>query len=126
MEAPICCICLDGETQSNPLERLMCDHRFHSDCMMDWLESDNSKMLFKCPNCNRIMGFMKFKTMIKTEHPVLKKEKREFYFYLFFMTLLALILSISGNMMCVFISLDIKSIYYAMDEEICLVNRFFG
>ena len=49
---PICCICLEVETDAI---LPVCGHRFHRDCILKWAERNNT-----CPMCRRCMVFWVF------------------------------------------------------------------
>ena len=44
----ICCICLDTMNESNQTHILSCEHKYHTECIIDWFRKGKSH----CPLCN--------------------------------------------------------------------------
>lgn len=41
-------MCFDAFTEEDKIYKLPCDHLFHADCIMPWLENHNT-----CPTCRK-------------------------------------------------------------------------
>ena len=45
----VCSICLEEYKYNEMLSVMSCDHKFHKDCLKDWLQKSNV-----CPLCNNV------------------------------------------------------------------------
>lgn len=56
-EAETCCICVDEFVPEDKIRITVCDHIFHNQCLVQWLEhklKQNEKP--DCPNCRKALG----------------------------------------------------------------------
>ncbi|KAG5501471.1 hypothetical protein JKF63_03300 [Porcisia hertigi] len=63
-EEDVCCICLEGYTNENPMFRGACQHHFHLPCLMEWKQRSNW-----CPMCcaETLRGVGEFEVSHHTE-----------------------------------------------------------
>ena len=51
-----CCICLESSNVNDEISELPCNHKFHSNCIKNYLKSYN----YKCPICRMAVGKTKY------------------------------------------------------------------
>ena len=50
-DCPICLNSLDEIDTKNPIQQLNCGHKFHQNCIYDWMNSINQENTHQCPIC---------------------------------------------------------------------------
>eukprot|EP00543_Licmophora_paradoxa_P010098 CAMPEP_0202473896 /NCGR_PEP_ID=MMETSP1360-20130828/92091_1 /ASSEMBLY_ACC=CAM_ASM_000848 /TAXON_ID=515479 /ORGANISM="Licmophora paradoxa, Strain CCMP2313" /LENGTH=152 /DNA_ID=CAMNT_0049100981 /DNA_START=1117 /DNA_END=1575 /DNA_ORIENTATION=- len=67
-----CSICLETFVTGNSIITSACNHSYHRDCVMDWMEKNN-----KCPNCRQNMWDEDTFALMTTE--LMKSEQQRVY-----------------------------------------------